>query len=596
MIPPLARLRAHVVAIGLDGIIVPRADIHQSEVTAPHDDCLRWLTGFTGSAGVAVVLADRALLFVDGRYQVQVRAEVDPAAWEIRHLIEEPPADWLRANAARGSRLGLDATRFSCAALDALTAGAGAAGAGIVELDHDPFDAIWDDRPPAPLGAIRAMPDADAGATSADKRARIGAALAQAGADLLLETLPDNIAWLLNLRGSDVPMNPVPHSFLILDRDGGAEWFVDRRKLGNDPAGLVPGGVVLAEPDSFLARVRAVAPGKVALMDPGFAPAALRAAVIAGGGSVLAQPDPVTLAKAVKTPAELAGFRACHLQDGAAVTDFLAWIAQEVPLREAAGHPVTELEAEAHLHHLRSLRAGFLEDSFRTISAAGANAAMCHYTAPATGGAAIGTALPYLVDSGGQYATGTTDVTRTLCLGAGDDALRDAYTAVLRGFLALLTARFPTGTTPHQLDALARRPLWDIGLDYDHGTGHGVGHNLLIHEYPHRFGKKENPFRLEPGLVLTIEPGFYAEGRFGMRIENQVEVVADRPGFCRFESLTLVPIDLTLARIDRLSNEERTALDTYHAEVRHHLTPLVNARTRDFLAAQTKAVGGVGVQ
>lgn len=586
----LSRLRAFMADHDLAVLAVPRTDIHQSEVTAPHDDCLHYLTGFSGSAGMALVLADRALIFVDGRYQVQVREEVDPAAWQVHHLHDEPPALWLRTGARPGRRVGVDAARTSCAAFDALAEGCKAAGAELVALPGDPFDDIWPDRPEKPLGEVRAMPVALAGEGAEAKRTRIAARIAEAGADLLVETLPDNIAWLLNVRGSDVPMHPVPHSFLILHRDGGAEWFIDPRKLGNDPGALVPDGVTLHPPGAFPARVAAASAGCVALIDPDFSPAALRAAILAAGGQVVGRPDPITLAKAVKSPAELAGFRACHVEDGAALTDFLAWLAAEAPRREHGPDPVTEMEAEARLHTFRAGRQGFLEDSFRTISASAANAAMCHYAAPATGGAPIGTARPYLIDSGGQYVSGTTDVTRTLMLGRPEAAMITAYTAVLKGFLSLLTARFPVGTGGQQLDAFARRPLWDLGLDYDHGTGHGVGHNLLIHEYPHRFGKNSKPFGLEPGVIMTIEPGFYAAGRFGMRIENQVETVADRPGFCRFESLTLAPIDLTMARLDALTPVECEAIDTYHAQVRARLLPLVRPETRPFLMAQTRPV------
>lgn len=586
----LSRLRAVMAAQGLAVLAVPRTDIHQSEVTAPHDDCLHYLTGFSGSAGMALVLADRALIFVDGRYQVQVREEVDLAAWQVHHLHDAPPALWLRTGARPGWRVGVDASRMACAAFDALAEGCAAAGAELVALAADPFDTIWPDRPEKPLGKLRTMPDALAGEEVAAKRARIAARIAEAGADLLVETLPDNIAWLLNVRGSDVPMHPVPHSFLILHRDGRAEWFIDRRKLGNDPDALVPEGVTLHPPGDFLSRAAAASSGKVALIDPDFSPAALRAVILAAGGQVAGRPDPVTLAKAVKSPAELAGFRACHVEDGAALTDFLAWLAAEAPRREHGPDPVTEMEAETRLHAFRAERRGFLEDSFRTISASAANAAMCHYAAPATGGAPIGTARPYLIDSGGQYVNGTTDVTRTLMPGRPEAAMVAAYTAVLKGFLALLTARFPTGTTGRQLDALARRPLWDLGLDYDHGTGHGVGHNLLIHEYPHRFGKDARPFGLEPGVVMTIEPGFYAAGQFGMRIENQVETVADRPGFCRFETLTLAPIDLTMADLDALTGFERATLDEYHSHVRATLLPLVRPETRAFLLEQTRPI------
>lgn len=586
---PLARLRTLSSGLGLDGVVVPRTDPYQNEVTAPHDDCLRYLSGFTGSAGMAIVLADRALLFVDGRYSVQVRHEVDLAVWDIHPLHDAPPHVWLRANTQRGWRIGTDATRLSATAFDRLAFACSAAGAALVAMPDDPFDAIWPLRPEKPQGRIRMMPDSVAGESSATKRDRIAARLRTVGADMLVETLPDNIAWLLNVRGSDVPMNPVPQSFLLLDAEGGAEWFVDPRKLGNALDWPDIPGISRTDPDRFADRLAGAAAGKAVLIDPDFAPAAIRTHITNAGGRVIAQPDPITLAKALKNPTELAGYRACHVEDGTALTDFLAWLAVEVPRREAAGRSLTELDAEQKLHEIRSGRAGFLEDSFRTISAAGANAAMCHYAASAATDAPILSDRPYLIDSGGQYLNGTTDVTRTLMIGPPDDAMRDAYTAVLKGFLSLLTARFPTGTKGHQLDAFARRALWDIGRDYDHGTGHSVGHNLLIHEYPYRFAKQANDFGLEPGAVMTIEPGYYAEGAFGMRIENQVEVIADsHPGFCRFASLTLAPIDLAMARPERLTREEIMALDSYHAEVRDRLRSLVRPETIDFLIDRTR--------
>jgi len=588
--PVLAALRGWLDASGLDGLIVPRTDAHQSEVTAPHDDCLRYLSGFSGSAGLALVLKDRALIFVDGRYQVQVRREVDPSLFEVHHLHDDPLDRWLGQHAQRGWRIGIDAMLVGGSLYDRLLTGCAAAHADLVALEADPFDAVWRGRPLRPLGAIRAMPPQVAGETASDKRARIAQGIRQRGTDLLVETLPDNIAWLLNVRGSDVPMNPVPHSFLLLRADNDLEWFVDRRKLGNDLDAYELEGVTLLPPERFLDRLAEATAEKTVAIDPDFAPQAVRAAVLAAGGRIAPQTSPITLAKAMKTPAELQGFRDCHLEDGIAVTEFLAWLALEVPARLKEAHPLTELGAEAQLLALRKERPGFLETSFRTISAAGANAAMCHYAASAETDAPIDGAAPYLVDSGGQYLNGTTDLTRTVMLGEPTAEMRIAYTAVLKGFISLMSARFPVGTQGHQLDAFARRPLWDAGLDYDHGTGHGVGHNLLVHEYPHRFDRKPNLHVLESGTIMTVEPGYYKQGAFGMRIENQVEVVTDGPGFCRFASLTLAPIDLTMADLDALSPGEIAFLDDYHARVREALLAHIRPQTRAFLLAQTRPI------
>ncbi|MGE0279979.1 MAG: M24 family metallopeptidase [Rhizobiaceae bacterium] len=585
----LARLRNYLAEVGLDGLIVPRTDAHKSENTAPHDECLHYVTGFTGSAGVALVRRDHALIFVDGRYQVQVRQEVDLGAFEVRHFHDDPLDCWLRTQAKADLRIGVDPMRVDCALHDRLDEACKAAGAELVGLDDDPFETVWPDRPEKPLGMIRAMPMALSGETSQSKRGRIAEKLREAGADLLIETLPDNIAWLLNVRGSDVPMNPVPHSFLTLDAEGEVKWFVDRRKLGNDLTAYELSDVAIAGPEQFLARAAETATGKNVLLDPEAAPFAVRARIADGGGKIVAQPSIITKTKAIKTQAELEGYRACHVEDGVALTNFLAWVTSEVGKRQGSGEPLTELDAEERLLAFRAERSGFLEPSFRSISAAGSNAAMCHYHAGPKTNAIIDAGSPYLIDSGGQYANGTTDVTRTLMLGKPSDEIRDAYTAVLKGFLSLSMARFPTGTEGHQLDAFARRALWDIGLDFDHGTGHGVGHNLLIHEHPHRFSKKASPHGFEPGVIMTIEPGYYKEGGFGMRIENQVEVVADRPGFCRFASLTLAPIDLGMARLNALSSEETAFLDAYHTEVRARLADLVLPGTLPYLMENTRA-------
>lgn len=586
----LGRLRNWMANAGLDGLIVPRNDAYQSGITAPHDTCLAFITGFTGSAGLALILRDKALLFVDGRYQIQARGEVDLDAFELRHLRDQPIDQWFGEAAQPGWRIGVDGMKTTFILHDRLEAALTGRCASIVQLDRDPFDAIWDDRPPAPLGKIRAMPVEATGETSIDKRRRIAGQLREMGADWLIETLPDNIAWLLNVRGSDVEMNPVPHSFLALGADGAVEWFVDSRKLGNDPSAYEIADVRLASPQRFLERIAEISATRTAMIDADFAPHALRARVLAGGGRVAAQTSPVTLAKAAKTEAELEGYRNSHVEDGVAMTDFLAWVTKEASRRQHAVSPLTELEAEAQLLAFRRGRQGFLEPSFRTISAAGANAAMCHYAAKPSTNAAIDGQAPYLIDSGGQYLTATTDLTRTLMFGEPSSDMRVAYTAVLKGFLSLVSVRFPIGTQGHQIDAFARRALWDAGLDYDHGTGHGVGHNLLLHEGPHRLDKRPNLYGLVPGNIMTIEPGYYREGAFGMRVENQVEVVADGARFCRFASLTLVPIDLAMADLKRLSLDEVRWLDDYHDRVRDTLADLVQPETLPFLIEQTRTI------
>ena len=565
-------------------MIVPRADAWQSEYCASCDEKLAWLTGFDGSAGVALVLKDKALLFVDGRYQVQARVQVNLDEIEIHHLHNEPLAEWLAENVEAGTRIGFDALLMTNTEFEQLSA----TPCKLVPLKASPFDALWTDRPAAPAGLIREMPVEVSGESSQDKRQRVAAVLAANNADYLAVTLPDNIAWLLNVRGSDIPTSPVPLSFALLSRDGHVEWFVNDNKLGALPE-EVRNAFTIAPQDAFIERGQQIAAGKRVMVDADSAPVALRFA-IEPRGEIVWRTDPITLMKATKNPIELAGYRACHHQDGAAWVNFLAWLSREVPLREAAGNPLTELEVQAQQLAFRQQQPGFIEQSFATISASSSNAAMCHYHSSEASNKPIGHDHFYLNDSGGQYVNGTTDATRTLVWGKVDPQQRLHYTAVLRGFLSLITLQFPSGTQGHQLDAFARRPLWEMGLDYDHGTGHGVGHQLLIHENPHRIAKKVNPWPLVAGNIMTIEPGYYLGDSHGIRIENQVEIVESRPGFCKFASLTLIPIDLSQVELDLLSEQEKAWLDAYHQQVREALSPRVNSDARSWLEEATAPV------
>ncbi|KAA1279539.1 aminopeptidase P family protein [Citrobacter pasteurii] len=582
---PLSALRNLLLAQGLDGMIVPRADAHQSEDCTPHDNKLAWLTGFSGSAGLALVLRDRALMFVDGRYQVQVRNEVSLDDFEIHHLHDEPLADYLQAYVTSGARIGFEPLLMVNSQFEALSA----THCKLVPMERDPFDQIWLDRPAAPSGVIREMPVEISGESSTHKRERIVEQLTQYQADVLAITLPDNIAWLLNVRGADLAMVPVPFSFALLHRSGELEWFVDNNKTQQLPASLLE-TVTLTPQESFLARCQQLAEGKRFLVDKDYAPVALRFAIEGHGGDVLWAPDPITLMKAHKNDVELAGYRECHEQDGAAWVNFLAWLAHEVPLREAAGNPVTELEAQAKQLAFRQQQPGFIEQSFSTISASASNAAMCHYHSSEKTNTPITTQAMYLNDSGGQYQNGTTDTTRTLAFGPQEPQRRLHYTAVLKGFLSLISLQFPSGTQGHQLDAFSRRALWELGLDFDHGTGHGVGHQLLIHEQPHRIAKKVNPWPLVAGNIITIEPGYYLAGQYGIRIENQVEIINSRPGFCRFSTLTLVPIDLNLVERHLLSEAEKQWIDDYHQQVRETLSPRVGSDARPWLFAATAPI------
>ncbi|QIK14566.1 aminopeptidase P family protein [Leclercia sp. 29361] len=581
---PLSALRQWLETQALDGIIVPRTDAFQSEYCHPHDDVLAWLTGFDGSAGHALILRDRALLFVDGRYQVQAREQVDLAEIEILHLHNDPLADWLDRHVGAGSRIAFEALLMTNAQYEALNA----SHCELVALKDSPFDSLWQDRPAPPVGAIREMPVEISGESSADKRQRVAALLAERNADYLAITQPDNIAWLLNVRGSDIPMSPVPNSFALLSRDGAVEWFVTPEKTQGLSASLLESLTLASEAD-FLPRSQQLCAGQRVMVDADSAPVALRFAV-EPQGEILWRADPITAMKAHKNPTELAGYRDSHLQDGVAWVNFLAWLVHEVPRREAAGNPLTELEAQAQQLMFRQQRPGFIEQSFATISASASNAAMCHYHSSEQTNAAITRAHFYLNDSGGQYHNGTTDATRTLAFGPLSAQCRLHYTAVLKGFLSLISLQFPSGTCGHQIDAFARRGLWELGLDFDHGTGHGVGHQLLIHENPQRIAKKVNPWPLVAGNIITIEPGYYLADEYGIRIENQVEIVESQPGFCRFASLTLAPIDLSQVELHLLSEKDIQWLDAYHQQVREVLSPHVNSDARAWLVAATAPV------
>jgi len=581
---PLSALRHWLHDNQFAGMIVPRADAWQSEYCASSDEKLAWLTGFDGSAGLALVLQDRALLFVDGRYQVQARVQVNMDNFEIHHLHDEPLAQWLEEHLDAGTRIAFDPMLMTQTEYQQYSA----TQCECVPLAVSPFDTLWTDRPAAPAGLIREMPEDISGESSVAKRQRIAQRLAEKNADYMAITMPDNIAWLLNVRGSDIPTSPVPLSFVLLSREGNVEWFVDGDKIRDLPDSALESVVISAQHD-FVRRCQQISEGKRVWVDADSAPVALRFA-IEPQGEIHWQADPITMIKAQKNAVELAGYRECHQSDGAAWVNFLAWLSHEVPQREAAGNPLTELEAQAQQLAFREQQPHFIEQSFATISASASNAAMCHYHSSEATNKPIVSHHFYLNDSGGQYHNGTTDATRTLAYSKLDAQQRLHYTAVLKGFLSLITLQFPSGTQGHQLDAFARRPLWELGLDYDHGTGHGVGHQLLIHENPQRIAKKVNPWPLLAGSIITIEPGYYQADSHGIRIENQVEIVESMPGFCKFASLTLIPIDLSQVELNLLNEQEKQWLDSYHQQVRDTLSPLVESDARPWLFEATAPI------
>jgi Xaa-Pro aminopeptidase len=585
-------LRAELKRRGLDGFIVPRADRHQNEYVPACEERLAWLTGFSGSAGVAVVLADRAVLFVDGRYTLQAREQVDATIFSVEHLIDRPPDAWLEANLAAGARLGYDPWLHTVEAAEKLAKAGATAGAKFVPAESNPIDAIWSDRPAPPLGPVVLHDLRFAGEEATAKLARIGAEVAKARADALVVSDPHAVAWAFNIRGADVAHTPLPLSFALVPKDGRPTLYVDGRKLANAVRHRLEELADVREPAALVPDLAALgAAGKTVRLDQATAADALARTVTDAGGKVSRGSDPIALMKAVKNAVEIEGARAAHHRDGAAVARFLAWFDREAP-----GGGLTEIDAVAALESFRR-DTGLLKDvSFPTIAGSGPNGAIVHYRVTRASNRRINAGELFLVDSGAQYEDGTTDITRTVAVGVPTAEMRERFTRVLKGHIALARAVFPDGTTGAQLDTLARQYLWSAGLDFDHGTGHGVGSYLSVHEGPARISKLGTP-ALKRGMILSNEPGYYRTGAYGIRIENLVLVVA-APAVAgaekelnAFESLTLVPIDRRLIAAALLEPEELRWLDNYHARVAATLTPLVDAETQAWLAAATRPVG-----
>lgn len=570
----LEALRAELRAREVDGFVLMRTDEHGSEYLPAHAERVAWLTGFTGSAAQAVVLEGRAAVFSDGRYTVQLDQEVDPTLFERCHLVDDPPARWLERHLPEGARLGYDPWLVRRPERRRLQAVAEAKGGSLVALESNPVDAIWQDRPPPPIAPVRLQEERFAGEGSAEKRLRMAKQVADKGADLLLLTAADSIAWLLNVRGGDIPFNPLVLSFALLDRDGGCRWFVDLRKLGHDLE--LPNAVWALPIEGFIAALEeAGREGRKVLADPGTAHAAFLDRLEAAGARLIEAEDPCLLAKAQKNPVEVQGAVDAQRRDGAAVARFLAWL---------DGQPLDgrldELGAAARLEAERARDPLFRGPSFDTIAAHGPNAALPHYRATPASNRKLTAGTLFLLDSGGQYLDATTDITRTVVLGEVTGEMRERFTLVLKGMIAISLALFPDGTSGAQIDAFARAALWRQGLDFDHGTGHGVGAYLCVHEGPTRISKLGSA-ALKPGMILSNEPGYYQAGAYGIRIENLV-TVEPRPrpeggkrDLLGFRTLTLCPIDRRLIEASLLTGEERSWLDAYHARVADELTPLM---------------------
>ncbi len=594
----LEGLRTELARRRLDGFVVPLADEHQGEFIAARARRLAWLTGFTGSAGTAVVLAKKAALFVDGRYTLQAAEEVDPARYTVHHVTESPPDDWIAANLGAGAKLGYDPWLHTPDGVARLVAACTRAGATAVAVEANPVDAVWTDQPAPPLAPAVPHPLRYAGRSAVAKRREIGTVLKKAGQDAAFLSAPDSICWLLNMRGADVPHSPLALSFAIVHSGGRVELYIDPRKPAKGLARHLGSGVTLKPPKALGEALDALGRAtRRVRIDPATAPAWVADRLEKAGAAVVRGPDPCTLPKAIKTTAEIEGTRTAHLRDGAALCRFLAWLGPEV--RKGG---LTEITAADALEQFRETGALYRGLSFGTISGAGPNGAIVHYHATERSNRILAPGEVYLVDSGAQYLDGTTDVTRTVFL-AGSGArsrapaeARDRFTRVLKGQIALALQRFPAGTTGSQLDPLARAALWQAGLDYDHGTGHGVGSYLGVHEGPQRISRVASNVALQPGMIVSNEPGYYKTGAYGIRIENLVLVreAAPEPGgerdLLEFETLTLAPIDRALIEPRMLTGAERGWLDAYHARVKKAVSPLVDRPTRAWLKDATAPV------
>ena len=567
----LAALREQLKADRLDGFVVPLTDEHMSEYVGSYAQRLEWLTGFKGSAGIAAVLPQEAAIFTDGRYTIQVRQQVSPTEWSYQSVPETSVAEWLKDNAGDGARIGYDPWLHTGDWVKQATEQLAAKEAELVAVERNPIDAVWADRPEPSRARLIVQPDALAGKSSAEKRHDVADWLEQEGADAAVLAALDSIAWTLNVRGADVSHTPVALAYAVAHRDGTTDLFVAGEKIGDDVRVHLGNGVRLHERESFEPYLRSLS-GKLVAVDPERSVAAIGQALEAGGARLLKRRDPTVLPRAIKNAAEIGGHHAAQARDGAAVSRFLKWVEDNV-----ADGGLDEMIAADKLEEFRREHGDLRDLSFDTISAFGPNGALPHYKGTAESNLPFKTGTLYLVDSGGQYQDGTTDITRTLAIGEPTAEMRDRFTRVLQGHIAIATALFPKGTRGGQLDSFARRPLWEAGCDYAHGTGHGVGSFLSVHEGPQRISPagSSQPGGDEPlqaGMILSNEPGYYKTGEYGIRIENLVLVVenevagAEKP-MLGFETLTFAPIERRLIEKDMLSAREIEWLDDYHVEV-----------------------------
>jgi len=583
----LAALREQLKADRLDGFVVPLTDEHMSEYVGSYAQRLAWLTGFEGSAGAAVVLPEEAAIFVDGRYTLQVRSQVDGKHWSYQSVPETSIADWLKEHAGKGARIGYDPWLHTRDWVKKAKESLGSRGAELVAVGENPIDKIWRERPEPSKAKLVVQPDEFAGKGAAAKRTDIAEWLEKKEADAAVLSALDSIAWAFNVRGEDVTHTPVALAYAIVHKDGTADLFVAGEKVGPDVRQHLGNGVRLHERDAFEEALSQF-DGKTVVVDPERAVSAIFDALEKAGAKVIAVRDPTVLPRAIKNPVEIAGQRAAQARDGAVIARFLHWIDEESPKGE-----VDELKASDHLEALRRENPEFRDLSFDSISGAGPNGAIVHYRSSEKTNRKLEQGTLYLIDSGGQYVDGTTDITRTVPIGEPTDEMRDRFTRVLKGHIAVATAHFPKGTRGTQIDSFARRPLWEAGLDYAHGTGHGVGSFLSVHEGPQRIAPATSSQSggdepLQAGMILSNEPGYYKTGEYGIRIENLVLVVEKKiegaeKEMLGFETLTFAPIDRRLIDKSMLSESEVDWLNAYHARVLEKIGPKLSGSDREWL-------------
>lgn len=589
----LPLLRARLAALGLDGFIVPHEDEYLNEYLPDNAERLLWVSGFSGSAGLGIVLTDKAAAFSDGRYAEQLPAQVDEDHFDCLMTHDITPDEWLRDNAPRGAKIGYDPMLFSEAALATFEAAATKGGLILISVRPNPIDEVWQDRPDAPTATIRPHALELAGENATVKRERIGKDVAEAGADTALLTSPSSLAWLFNIRGGDVHAAPMPLGRALIHADGTADLFVHPDKVSPElPSHL--GNQVSLHPETSVEEHLAELgkAGAKVLIDPGLTPVHYSSLIAAEGGTLIKGADPVALPRAIKNSAELEGARQAHIRDGGAMAKFLHWMSIEAPKGS-----VTEIDAAKKLESFRQ-KTGVLKDiSFDSITGSGGHGAMAHYRVTTETNRAMKPGELFLIDSGGQYEDGTTDITRVIAIGEPTQEMRERYTLVLKGHIGLAMARFPKGTSGHALDCLARLPMWKAGLDYDHGTGHGVGSYLSVHEGPQKISKHAIDQPLEPGMICSNEPGYYKSGEYGIRIENLIIVTeatevdgGERP-MMGFENLTWAPLERELIDPALLTDEEAAWVDDYHAQVFAKIGPLVEDDTLAWLQERCIAIG-----